>query len=513
MNKFINSKIGQNQIQFLLKLIRSGSTRDECIAAFKKKFGRSISYESIRKIARSANISMRANTGHLGDKETRLIDKMIRDGMSQNDMIARFKSCFGRTVGRDSLRRRAVKIGLRFTGEAKNSYRKDELCILRGAILLGKNSAEAIRDLKKIGMDSRNFSGIKQKLYKIKADGFVSEDVRMEITKGLKAGKTSSELAKKYGIHVKYVEEFKNNHLKKSEVEIDNLKRWEDSDVNEILDLIEMAQSKLGKISAEQEEANIKITTNNKYVALTFISDIHLENVNTDIRQLRDDIEIIKNTPDFYVGFGGDLIDNFMVGPHKEGTVEAVIPPKQARVAAGKLFDQLKGRLLWTILGCHDAWDANYADYNLPEHIARKLRIPYLGHGGDVNLTLQKTGSKKVADYSIHARHKYKGGSSTNGTATCKRVLTDINSKFDIVAISHNHFAEIKLENYLGKQRCFIRTGSYKKEDRYSKQLGYQSSDFNAMIPVVILNTQTHQMKVVSGIENAADMLRALNRK
>jgi hypothetical protein len=63
-----------------------------------------------------------------------------------------------------------------------------------------------------------------------------------------------------------------------------------------------------------------------------------------------------------------------------------------------------------------------------------------------------------------------------NGTACCKRVLTDIDSKYDIVAISHNHFAEIKLEYYLKKQRCFIRTGSYKLEDRFSKQMGYEGS-------------------------------------
>jgi predicted MPP superfamily phosphohydrolase len=508
-----SNKISSNQKQFLLKMIKSGSTREQCISGFRKKFKRGLSYESLRKIARSANLSMSANSGVLTDNQYKFVDSLIREGVSQNDSIMKFKEKFGRTIGKDILRRRANKLGLRYSGKAKNAYSEDELSILRGAMLLGKNSTEAAKELHKIKGDERNHVGVKQKFWHLKAEGLLADNIKMEISKEMKAGKTNSDLSKRYGIHVKYIEEFRNNYLKKSEVEIKNLKRWEESDVNDVLDLIEQAQAKLGKISSEQEEANITITTNNKYVALTFISDIHLENVNTDIRQLRDDIAIIRNTPDFYVGFGGDLIDNFMVGPHKEGTVEAVIPPKQARVAAGKLFDYMKGRLLWTILGCHDAWDANYADYNLPEHIARKLRIPYLGHGGDINLTLQKNGSKKNVTYNIHARHKYKGATSSNGTATCKRVLTEISPIFDIIAVSHNHFAEIKLENYLGKQRCFIRTGSYKKEDRYSKQLGYQSSEFNAMIPVVILNTETKQMKVVSGIENAADMLRALNKK
>ena len=284
-------------------------------------------------------------------------------------------------------------------------------------------------------------------------------------------------------------------------------------DVDAILDHIEDGQRKLRNLDSEQGNADITIKTNSKYVALTFLSDFHLENVNTDIAQLRRDFNTIKNTKDFYMGFGGDLIDNFLVGPHKEGVVEAVIPPKAARLAAGKLFDELKGRILWTIIGCHDAWDRDYADYNLPEHIARKQQIPYLGHGGDVNLTVQNLKSKTPVLYNIHARHKFQGGSGvSNGTACCKNVLNRIDSKFDIVSIGHNHFAEIKIEHYLGKLRVFIRNGSYKREDRYSKMLGYQANSFNIQIPVVILNTQTKEIKIVSGIESAASTLKALNK-
>jgi hypothetical protein len=360
-------------------------------------------------------------------------------------------------------------------------------------------------------MPRRTHRGIVNKLHSgqvaVTTDA-IKESVKSDILKG-----TSDEaIAKKYKISAKYVKEFRNN-VKESSVKIENLKRWEKMDLDAILDHIENGQKRLRNLDSEQGNADITIKTGNKYVALTFLSDFHLENVNTDIAQLRKDFKIIRETKDFYMGFGGDLIDNFLVGPHKEGVVEAVIPAGAARKAAGRLFDDLKGRVLWTIIGCHDAWDRDNADYNLVEHIARKHQIPYLGHGGDVNLTIQNYKSKKPVLYNIHARHKFRGSSGlNNGTACCKNVLRDIDSKFDIVSIGHNHFAEIKIEHYLGKERVFIRNGSYKKEDRYSKMLGFKANDFNIQIPVVILNTQTREIKIVSGIESAANTLKALNK-
>ena len=136
----------------------------------------------------------------------------------------------------------------------------------------------------------------------------------------------------------------------------------------------------------------------------------------------------------------------------------------------------------------------------------------YLGHGGDVNLTLKNGSKGKAVEYFIHARHKYKGASSQDGTAVCKNVLRSVDTKFDIVAISHNHFAQIKIEDFLRKQRVFVRTGSYKKEDRFSKMLGFESSDFNSKIPVVLLNTQTKKMMIFSGVDVAAEALKALNK-
>ena len=494
---------------FVVKQIEQGHTIGEIIKAFNKKNGRLIGEKTVRRIAHKYKVRFANTTTPLSLVQGRFLEKLIIDKHSiaecQVEMLKKFK----RTVDKGSVKGFAKRKGLKFDGHyvGPNQYTEDEIATIRGLKLVKANEKRIAFEL-----PTRSVDSVVKKLRRENVGAATSEAIRESVKAELVKGRTVNEVAKKYKISAKYVEEFRAN-IKDSTVQIENLKRWEKMDVDAILDHIEDGQRKLRNLDSEQGNADITIKTNSKYVALTFLSDFHLENVNTDIAQLRRDFNTIKNTKDFYMGFGGDLIDNFLVGPHKEGVVEAVIPPKAARLAAGKLFDELKGRILWTIIGCHDAWDRDYADYNLPEHIARKQQIPYLGHGGDVNLTVQNLKSKTPVLYNIHARHKFQGGSGvSNGTACCKNVLNRIDSKFDIVSIGHNHFAEIKIEHYLGKLRVFIRNGSYKREDRYSKMLGYQANSFNIQIPVVILNTQTKEIKIVSGIESAASTLKALNK-
>jgi len=432
--------------------------------------------------------------------------KIIKSGKSKTRCNELLMKKFGRTIADRNMTRFARIEGLKFKKMIDGRYSGSEIAKVRGLWLLNSPEKERVEALK-----GRTVSGVSDKIRHLTLSGELKDGLRDNIKSDLGNGESITFVSKKYKIDKSYVSKFSDS-LKESRVEIENLRRWEETDVEDLLDHIEQSQKRLLAVESEQHVANIKITTTNKYVALMFLSDIHLENVNTDLGQLRKDISIIRDTKDFYVGFGGDLIDNFYVGPHKEGIVEAVVPPKAARLAAGKLFKTIGDRLLWTIIGCHDAWDRDYADYNLPEHIARKLNIPYLGHGGDINITLNKKGKEESVLYSMHARHKYRGSSSANGTACCKEILKNIDPKFDIVAVSHNHFAEIKMEHYQRKERVFVRTGSYKKEDRFSNMLGFEPNDHDSHIPVVILNTENKNMKVVQGVNNASELLRALNK-
>jgi hypothetical protein len=431
------------------------------------------------------------------------LKKIIKSGKySRKEAMQVFDNKFKRKrkMSIDAIKNFTKTRGLKFPDSAPHAWSEKENKIYEGLWLVGANMKRKL-----IELPSRGLRSMEKKNARVKANGELNEATRKDIKSLIAAGIAPYKIAKKYGIPKKYIDEFAET-VNAELVEFKNLKRWEKQDLDGIFEGLEDMQNKLRNLDSEQTSADVNIKTKSRYIALTVVSDFHLENINTDLGQLRSDFEIIRKTPNLYAGFNGDLIDNFAVGPHKEGVIEGALPPRQARMLAGKLFEHVKDKMLWMVLGCHDAWDKNYADYDLPQHIARKIGVPYLGHGGDINLKVNDI------EYFIHSRHKYRGsGGLNNGTNCCKKVLQQIDPKFDIVSISHNHFSEIRLEHYLGKNRCYIRTGSYKREDRFSKMLGFRSNEFNIQIPVVILDTVKKEMKVVSGIDNGAEMLLALN--
>jgi hypothetical protein len=486
---------------FIEQNLKKLKSQREIVILFFNKYKRKISRDAVRNVAIKMGIDPKRNLKNLSKEEKLFILKHIKNNQNINKIQKIFNEEFNKIPHRQTIEKIAKDNNVEINKFDLKEYSENEVSIIKGLWILNNNISSIAKILK-----NRTINSISEKIKDMKIKGVLSEKVKKDIFSDIKKNINVNNLSKKYGIKISEIKNIKKN-IEKQNVEFLNLKRWEEKDIDEVLDLIEDAQKKLKGLNSEQSEANIKINTNNKHIAIAFISDLHLENVNTDVSQMRKDFKIIKNTKDFYMGFGGDFLDNFSTGPFKEGANEAVISLKAARIVAGKLFDSVKTKVLWTILGCHDDWDKKYAEYNLVEHIARKLHVPYLGYGGDINLKINNV------EYFIHARHKYRGSSGlNNGTACCKNILRDIDPKFQIVSVGHNHFAEIKIEHYLGKQRVFIRNGSYKVEDRFSKSLGYQSNSFNIQIPVVILNTKTNQMKIVSGIENAAEMLLALNK-
>ena len=487
--------------KIIAELIKNKVSQREIQKIVEKNHDLKVHRSTIQRIAKKFNLifTNKLGVGLTSDQKKFVIRSMI-SGKTVNECKIKFREKYKRNIHRDTISKVANDKNIKTNKASTDNYSLAEKSVLKGLWLIGTPTWKMTEELKTRGIESMS-----AKLRRMKMTREISDVLKSEIKDKLESGENFNDLAKQYGIDSKYIKAFSKN-VDGDTVEMTNLKKWEDKDVNDILDLMEKAQKTLRNLESEQKEANINIKTKSKYIAISFPSDFHLENVNTDLAQLRKDFQIIRDTPNFYMGFGGDLADNFLVGVHKEGAMESVVPPKASRIAAGKLFDSIRGKVLYTILGCHDSWDKTFAGYDLCEHIARKLGVPYLGHGGDVNLRINNV------EYFLHCRHKYSGGSKINGTGCCKNILRDINPKYDIVVVSHNHISEIKLEHFLGKIRCYVRSGSYKIEDAYSKMLGYTQNEFNQQIPVVILNAETKEMKIVSGIKSASELLRALNR-
>jgi hypothetical protein len=112
--------------------------------------------------------------------------------------------------------------------------------------------------------------------------------------------------------------------------------------------------------------------------------------------------------------------------------------------------------------------------------------------------------------YRIVARHKFRGNSTMNMFASARKYIREEDPQADIVALGHNHVAGMCLEPIHGRQRCLVRVGTYKVMDRYTDHAGFVDS--HCITPVVLLNTRRKEMMAANSIQQASEMLTALNK-
>lgn len=155
---------------------------------------------------------------------------------------------------------------------------------------------------------------------------------------------------------------------------------------------------------------------------------------------------------------------------------------------------------------CHDLWSLKIDDFDLTEYLAKHGQAVYLGSGGDLYLNIGSV------TYKIKMRHKYRFNSADNPTSTVKKMF-EKEGGFDVGVCSHNHISAIEESLKTGLdgtlKRIFIRAGSYKPYDRYSKQMGFSAGSLS--VPVVLFNPSERDMRGFENLEEGIEYLNYLN--
>ena len=141
-------------------------------------------------------------------------------------------------------------------------------------------------------------------------------------------------------------------------------------------------------------------------------------------------------------------------------------------------------------------------DFNFAEYLSSKLKCPNLGFGGLIHLRL---GKKRRIQYDIGVRHRYRFNSSFNLTHCVKRMREQL-FDFDIGAIAHGHVPTVEHCWVAGKDRVFIRTGSFKDPDRYAQKIGFNGSA-HCIIPAVKLYPRKRRIQAYFDVFQIADEL------
>ncbi len=202
-------------------------------------------------------------------------------------------------------------------------------------------------------------------------------------------------------------------------------------------------------------------------IAISVISDQHIAPGSTcNFERLREDAELIRDTPGFYAVFGGDGVDNHI--KHRSALIHAQSSPDQQ----WKLFDhylQLFGDKILTIIsGNHDAWTAQIGGVDFLGEIAKQNKICYAPAEARLNISVAGQ------EYKMMVRHQTgRFNSSLNQTHAVKRHYEYGTDLFDIGVICHHHEAACEAFIRHGLKRYAARPGSYQILSPYAHQYGY----------------------------------------
>ncbi len=210
-------------------------------------------------------------------------------------------------------------------------------------------------------------------------------------------------------------------------------------------------------------------TDANLPVGVSFISDQHISPGNTiAFDRMRQDAELIAETPGLYACLGGDGVDNHI--KIRAASLAARSQPHDQY----KLFNWYLGifapKIVALISGNHDAWTDQIAGVDMVAEIARQQRLCYCP--AEAHVTAQ-VGS---VEYKLSFRHQYRFNSSMNQGHAPKQWYRFGEELFDIGIVCHHHEPHIESFEAHGETRWVGRPGSYQITSSYTRQFGWNST-------------------------------------
>ena len=204
-------------------------------------------------------------------------------------------------------------------------------------------------------------------------------------------------------------------------------------------------------------------------IGVTFISDQHIAgNQICDLKRMREDAELIANTPGLYACLGGDSIDNHI--KHRSAILAARTTPGDQYELFDHYLSLFSDSILGVITGNHDDWTVQVAGTDVIASICKQHGIAcssdearVTAHVGDV-------------EYKLAWRHKYRFNSSMNQTHSPKQWYRFGPEPFDIGCVCHHHETAVEASLMHGQQVWTCRPGSYQINSSYGRQGGYNDS-------------------------------------
>jgi hypothetical protein len=228
-----------------------------------------------------------------------------------------------------------------------------------------------------------------------------------------------------------------------------------------------VAQERRNKWQSERpyvERADIKIDTQWP-VTIFFIGDVHFGSVYCDYDLFQRDMKAINETPNAFVVWMSNLIDNAIPSMFGDSTMQNVMTPHDQAKAMNHLIQTMdkNGKCLGAVRSpCHEGWLWKKGGVDINEIIFANTHMPLLDNGGTLQIKLSQ------AEYNVALFHQFGPFNSNFNKSHAAQQMQRLvlQGKADIVALAHSHYGEV-MQTFYGvganrKDVVYVRSGSYK---------------------------------------------------
>ena len=222
---------------------------------------------------------------------------------------------------------------------------------------------------------------------------------------------------------------------------------------------------------------DVELPTSGPFGILHF-GDPHVDDDGTDLRKLKHDIDLVKNTDGLYAANIGDTRNNW-IGRLARLYSEQGTSAKEALILADWFLRQLKGKWAYIIGGNHDAWSG--VDDPL-EWISSQINSLY--ESSEARVRVYGGSGEAVI---INARHDFKGSSQWN-TAHPVMKASMLGVRDDIFICGHKHQCGYGVNKSPDDGRiCHcLQISSYKIYDRYAREKGFRDQHISPCAVTVV---------------------------
>jgi hypothetical protein len=230
---------------------------------------------------------------------------------------------------------------------------------------------------------------------------------------------------------------------------------------------------------------------------LCLISDIHFGHPKVDYGRVRQEVQVIKNSPNTRVAFMGDLVDGMFWGATAQSEQSATLEEQFKFIKL--LFDELGPKVLFTCSGEHDSKWASKT--GIDPYCFMAPNIPYVRGVAEVKF---KVGEQ---EYNGVFSHKLRGSSIYNASHPEMRASRETQGA-DLYVGGHTHnkgLAQQPVRRFGGSSLVsFISLGPYKSGDEYSQRSGWVKQNPDQLYGcAVMMDSKEHRIDIEPDIIKA----------